>query len=181
MLRAMTVVEFRALWSELDLTRLDASFAAWEAAALDLIRRQRVVSSSLALDYLRAMQADAGVVGALVAADGPSAEAVAVSLRSTAVVPVKRSMMAGRALAEAGQAARTLAEGAVSRHVLDAGRETVTGSLARDGRGWRRVTRGALSCSFCRMLAGRGAVYKAGTSRFQSHDHCGCQAEPVYL
>lgn len=176
----MTVVEFRALWPELDLTRLDASFAAWEAAALDLIRRQRRVSSSLAVDYLRAMQAEAGVVGSVVPAGDVSADAVAVSLRSTAVVPVKRSMLAGRALDAAGAAARTLAEGAVSRHVVDAGRETVTGSLAADGRGWRRVTRGARSCRFCRMLEQRGAVYMASTSAFRSHDHCGCTAEPVY-
>jgi hypothetical protein len=35
-------------------------------------------------------------------------------------------------------------------------------------------------CSFCRMLAGRGAVYHEGTASFESHDHCACSAEPVF-
>lgn len=46
--------------------------------------------------------------------------------------------------------------------------------------GWRRVTRGAKSCSFCRMLADRGAVYREETATFASHDDCMCIAAPVF-
>lgn len=35
------------------------------------------------------------------------------------------------------------------------------------------------ACAFCRMLAGRGAVYRLETSGFRSHGNCGCCAEPV--
>jgi hypothetical protein len=44
--------------------------------------------------------------------------------------------------------------------------------------GWRRVTQGG--CGFCRMLADRGAVYKASTVRFAAHESCHCTAQPVF-
>lgn len=46
--------------------------------------------------------------------------------------------------------------------------------------GWKRITRGPQSCKFCRMLADRGAVYKATTATFASHDDCMCTAAPVF-
>jgi hypothetical protein len=47
-----------------------------------------------------------------------------------------------------------------------------------DAVGWRRVTAGG--CKFCRMLADRGAVYKADTARFAAHTNCHCVAQPVF-
>lgn len=46
--------------------------------------------------------------------------------------------------------------------------------------GWKRITRGAKSCGFCRMLADRGAVYREETATFASHDDCLCTAVPVF-
>ncbi len=59
-------------------------------------------------------------------------------------------------------------------------RETITGNAQRDpdARGWQRIAAGG--CKFCKMLAGRGAVYRAGTARFASHPHCHCTAAPVF-
>lgn len=59
-------------------------------------------------------------------------------------------------------------------------RDTVTTNQRRDPQavGWRRVSGGG--CPFCRMLAGRGAVYKSDTARFASHPHCHCTAAPVF-
>jgi hypothetical protein len=59
-------------------------------------------------------------------------------------------------------------------------RETVTINSRRDPAsvGWQRISSGG--CKFCRMLAGRGAVYKETTARFASHPHCGCTAAPVF-
>jgi hypothetical protein len=59
-------------------------------------------------------------------------------------------------------------------------RDTITTNTRRDpaARGWRRITGGG--CAFCRMLAGRGAVYRADTARFASHPNCGCTAAPVF-
>ena len=59
-------------------------------------------------------------------------------------------------------------------------RDTITTNRRRDpeATGWQRVA--SAGCKFCRMLAGRGAVYKESTARFASHPHCGCSAVPVF-
>lgn len=46
--------------------------------------------------------------------------------------------------------------------------------------GWKRITRGAASCKFCRMLADRGAVFKEETANFAAHDDCLCTCAPVF-
>jgi hypothetical protein len=59
-------------------------------------------------------------------------------------------------------------------------RDTITTNRRQDPRavGWRRITAGG--CGFCRMLAGRGAVYKESTARFAAHRNCHCVAQPVF-
>lgn len=59
-------------------------------------------------------------------------------------------------------------------------RDTITTNRRQDpdAVGWRRVTAGG--CKFCRMLADRGAVYKADTARFAAHTNCHCVAQPVF-
>ena len=59
-------------------------------------------------------------------------------------------------------------------------RDTITTNRQRDPEavGWQRVSAGG--CSFCRMLASRGAVYRAETARFASHTNCHCTARPVF-
>lgn len=72
--------------------------------------------------------------------------------------------------------------GALTRHVLNGGRQTILNSVAADrrARGWARITDGN-PCYFCLTLASRGAVYKTEeTAGFQAHDHCGCAAMPVF-
>lgn len=60
-------------------------------------------------------------------------------------------------------------------------RDTITLNSRRDPQsvGWSRVA--GDSCGFCRMLAGRGAVYKRDTARFAAHGNCDCTAQPVFL
>lgn len=59
-------------------------------------------------------------------------------------------------------------------------RDTITTNRQRDPEavGWRRIAEGG--CKFCRMLAGRGAVYKSDTAHFASHVNCHCTAQPVF-
>lgn len=59
-------------------------------------------------------------------------------------------------------------------------RDTITTNRKRDpdSVGWRRITAGG--CKFCRLLADRGAVYKASTVRFAAHTNCHCTAQPVF-
>lgn len=77
--------------------------------------------------------------------------------------------------------ARALVNGGMQRIILDADRNTIRRSTTRDPRGvgYARNVSGQ-GCDFCRMLAGRGAVYRADTADFKSHDNCGCVAVPVY-
>lgn len=62
-------------------------------------------------------------------------------------------------------------------------RDTILENRKRDPEcvGWKRITRGSKSCSFCRMLADRGAVYRKDTATFASHDDCMCTAAPVFV
>lgn len=61
-------------------------------------------------------------------------------------------------------------------------RDTILTNRKQDPQaiGWKRITRGSKSCSFCRMLADRGAVYRKDTATFAAHDDCMCTAAPVF-
>jgi len=60
-------------------------------------------------------------------------------------------------------------------------RDTVIGNRLRDRQavGYKRIA-SASACGFCRMLAGRGAVYKQETAYFASHGNCQCTVVPVF-
>lgn len=85
----------------------------------------------------------------------------------------------------ADTATLTKVEGAAQRLVLDTGRETVVDAVKADprARAWAREARPDC-CSFCAMLATRGAVYEssesAGDATNRYHDHCHCQVVPVF-
>jgi hypothetical protein len=60
-------------------------------------------------------------------------------------------------------------------------RDTILTNRLRDPAavGYQRHT-STDGCKFCRMLAGRGAVYVEATAHFASHPHCTCTASPVF-
>ena len=65
--------------------------------------------------------------------------------------------------------------------VVGSHRETITESVSVDRHavGWQRHAR-AEACDFCRMLEGRGSVYRKETARFASHKRCHCTASVVF-
>jgi hypothetical protein len=72
--------------------------------------------------------------------------------------------------------------GVTQKNVLDAGRQTVLKGVQADHKahGWARETTPGC-CSFCALLATRGAVYRSEqSSSFESHDHCHCFAVPSF-
>lgn len=181
-LRAATIQQLLRLWPTLDWTRLDRTFPAWVLAVGEVVQANKRTSSGLAAAYLQAFRLSEGIpAGPVVVTDTVDAEQLLTSLRVTALVAAKRSAAAGMTAEQAMANAFVLSSGAASRLVLEGGRDTLVESLRADSRafGWRRVSSGR-ACDFCRMLVGRGAVYKQDTSGFASHDHCGCTAEPVY-
>ena len=77
-------------------------------------------------------------------------------------------------------AALMLIQGGLQRSVANQYRDTIRTNSVRDksARGWQRVGTGR--CDFCRELLGRSAVYTEAAADFDSHDHCGCSAKPVF-
>lgn len=71
--------------------------------------------------------------------------------------------------------------GETQKYVLQPGRDTIAQNSVRDTAavGWRRVVRVG-GCDWCRMLSGRGAVYKESTVHFDAHHDCNCTAAPTW-
>jgi hypothetical protein len=69
----------------------------------------------------------------------------------------------------------------VKSEVVRPYRDTVLEARRRDPEtaGWMRITSPA-ACSFCRFMAGKGAVYKKSSANFAAHDSCQCTAAPVF-
>lgn len=77
-----------------------------------------------------------------------------------------------------------LIEGGTFKRVANGARSTVIGNSHMDpqARGYQRYARTtSAGCAFCKMLAGRGAVYRtADSASFASHDNCKCVAVPAF-
>lgn len=183
LLRLATVRDLLKLWPALDVQRLDRTYPAWASAVSALVDRNQRTSAGLAAAYIRAFRAQEIGLEQFTPtlAEPVAAEQVQTVLRVTSVVSIKQAMLRGDKLAKAMDKAFVLSSGEASRLVLDGGRRTILDSIRDDPKasGWQRVTDGN-ACGFCRMLAGRGFVYKAETVHFASHGHCGCSAVPEY-
>lgn len=72
------------------------------------------------------------------------------------------------------------AEGGVQKQLVNAANKTVTHSVAEDPHteGYVRQTR-AGACKFCVMVASSG-VYTKTSATFACHEHCHCQAVPIW-
>lgn len=70
----------------------------------------------------------------------------------------------------------------LDKWIKQSGRDTVRASAARHGFAWARVPTGPKTCSFCLVMASRGAVYDSKQSASQRadgdryHGDCDCQA-----
>lgn len=180
-LRQATLAEMARLWPALDWARLDATYPAFAAEVTGLVVKNRRTSAGLAAAYLRAYRVASGLDGdvRIVIPQTVNLAQLDASLHATAVGTAKKAAARSLAADVAMSNALTLASGAMSRLVLNAGRETVTETIRSDdqARGWRRVLGGG-GCDFCRQLAGR--VYPRDNADFEAHGKCGCTSEPVY-
>lgn len=178
---AGAVSDLLGVWKAFDPTRVDESWDALQQASLSIIGDRRSQSAALSSNYYRTLRDAAGLKGPLpiVRAVGGWQAAAIVSLAVSGPVGAKAMIAAKRPLADVIDTTFVRVAGVISRHSLNGGRDTLTEYLAKDKVRYRRVTSGH-ACDFCRMLAGRGAVYVSATSRFRSHDHCHCTAEPDF-
>lgn len=184
-LGAQTVQAMATVWPLLDPRNLDGTVERWLTASLLVVGAQRSRSARLAANYLTTFKIlEFGAAARsvpLVLADIPAAAAVTTSLMVTGPMSLRSALARGVQPAVAADVAQARTAASAMRHALNGGRETTIASVRADStaRGWRRVTSGD-PCSFCSMLASRGAVYGAGSGSFHAHDSCGCSAEPVY-
>lgn len=182
-IRARALRDVLQIWPALDPERLGTSWPPVEAALLTVVDRRRNQSATLAAGYFEAFRRAEGVSGiatpALADLGEAAASRAATSLRVTGPATIVRLTALHRPTPE--QTALVRVSGAVSRHVLDGGRETLLSSVRADRRalGWARAASGN-ACGFCAMLASRGPAYGERSGAFQSHDHCSCSLEPVY-
>lgn len=183
LLRQATATQVQKLWPMLDPTDLDASYQQFAGSLSVLIERNRQTSAGLTAQYLRTYRDMSGIPGAakIIVPQGMNVEQFTTSLRSTSVAAAKIATGNGDPLDVAMQKALTQTQGSMGRLVLGAGRETMMGTIQADSAatGFSRILGGG-GCDFCRMLAGRGAVYKEDTADFEAHDHCGCTGQPEY-
>jgi hypothetical protein len=179
-LSAATARDFLVLWP---IWAGDpASYARLVAAAVPLVESRHRTSSGLASGYYRAFRFAEGAEGdATPRLAQFQSDRVVASLYVTGQTQTAASLRAGMTLDEARRAALVRTMGAVTRHTLAGGRDTIDGSVRADAQavGWQRVT-GGKPCHFCVMLSSRGPVYKQQTVGFRAHDHCSCTNEPVY-
>lgn len=182
LLRRATIAAVSKLWPALDWARLDATYPDFAVQVGRLVQTNRATSAGLASTYLRAFRRAAGIPGPLkvVFAQPLIVDQFTASLRVTSVVAAKNAATAGTPADVAMRNALTQASGAMSRMVLDAGRDTITQTTVTDPRsvGWHRVGNG--ECDWCSMLIDRGDVFREETASFEAHDRCRCLAEPVY-
>jgi hypothetical protein len=165
------------------------------AAVRAIVARYGQASAAGALAYYKAERAAANVPGrpSLKMAPTP-ADSVIESAVSWATTDLY-----GPVTSDTTAAAMTRLDESVSQLVLDQGRDTIIGAVQQDkyARAWVRVTSPG-ACSFCQMLALRGAVYRdaraagkgskgasgvkfaGGGLDFKVHDNCRCHAEPVF-
>lgn len=184
-LGAQIVAQLAAIFPLLDPEDIDATVERWLMAAAPVVRAGRVTSARLAATYLTTFRAlelglDAGLFVPTLA-ETVEAARVETSLIVTGPAAIQAGLNRSRPLRTVVDIARSQSAAAGMRHVLNGGRETVLQSTQSDRKalGWARATSGR-ACSFCALLASRGAVYGKDTADFQAHDHCSCSAEPVY-
>lgn len=174
---ALAHAELVRWWAGLDVSDGRAAAGALEAFLAELVAAYGSVAAALAADFYDQLRDEAGAPGrfrADLADPVPAGQAEAAA--RWAVGP----LFGG----DGAQAALGHAAGSVQRLVQQPGRDTIALNVGRDPAkpGWARVPRGR-ACAFCRMLAGRGAVYtsaKAARGMRAYHDHCKCSAVPVW-
>lgn len=182
--------------------RLKGTIPTWIDAVRVLVDQYGQTSASTAADFYDAQREAAGLPGGFTVplADPPPDEQVDESMRWAAKDLWPRDTdvateVQRRPIEERLAAAQVKAEQAVQRLVADQGRQTMRQAAQQD-RGAVGYARAAAlgGCSFCKLMASRGMVYKTAESagrdandRFSGdasvvkfHNDCHCTIIPVF-
>ena len=174
---ALAHAELVRWWAGLDVSDGRAAAGALEAFLAELVAAYGSVAAALAADFYDQLRDEAGAPGRFRA---DLADPVPAGQAEAAARWAAGPLFGG----DGAQAALDHAAGSVQRLVQQPARDTIALNVSRDPAkpGWARVPRGR-GCAFCRMLAGRGAVYtsaQAARGMRAYHDHCKCSAVPVW-
>jgi hypothetical protein len=171
--RQLVERDLTSFFGSLDLARPEAARDALLEYVSYLVERYGGSAAAVAADWYDEVRAAEGVRGRFRALAQPS------PYQSGVEDTVRRA--AGSLFTDSPTATLTSLLAPAGKYVLAAGRQTIATSTARDPRasGWQRVTRSG-ACRFCRMLSGRGAVYREATAHFASHGACNCAAVPSW-
>lgn len=173
-----------ALWRQQDHGNIDESWHAFGIPARLLVQRHQTTINVLSesfFDSYRFLSGAKGRTPAWVPKVVPASQIDTV-LDVTGRIGMKVAQP-GRTLAAASDVAFVKVSGAAQRlgRVAEQGGLLQTAAHDSEHPRWQRVVHSSHPCDFCRMLAGRGAVYHSqATSDFRSHDHCNCATVAVY-
>jgi hypothetical protein len=181
--QAGSIRQLVVLWRAVDVTNLSDTIDVFAQAGALLAGRGYDASAESAAAYIttfREAEIGSGIEARI--AKRPATSYLAGQLRGAAISGIVDARRAGKSIDYAGGQGLIRTIGALGKLVLGGGRNTITGTVKADRQalGWMRATAGS-PCTFCRMLASRGAVYKSERSAgFESHGHCACTPEPLY-
>lgn len=195
----------REAWPLLDVHDIKGTLPNFVAAVRAIVQRYGSASAFASLNSYRAQRSAAGIVGSapsLTIAPLPAEKVI------EDAVGWATADLYGPVTADTVQAAQDRLSESVSQLVLDQGRTTVIDAVRKDtaAKGWVRVTEQG-ACSFCIMLALRGAQYHrdsfdesnvkfkdhaviaelrrdgidlGGKGDFKAHNNCRCHVEPIF-
>ena len=170
--------DLAAFWTSLDLSRPERARDALLEFVPVLVQVYGEAAAVVAADWYDEQRAIERVPGRF--------RAVMAAPMATPYVQQRVRFAAHHLFTDAPGQMLAFLDGATEKYALQAGRDTIRGSANRDPQavGWHRETRPsetfASGCGFCRVLAGRGGVYKRETAPFAAHDDCHCVAVPSW-
>ena len=177
----------KAIFKLLDPFETDLTYPAFEAAFL--AEMERVAGRHYVLEraFLEAYISrefgikPQGTDAAFTALTTGQKEAAKSSLSSLTRSSIKAHTAKGHSITKAYTDAETRVLGLGKRVARDPSRELTAKASGRTrGLGYyKRVTTSGNTCSWCEMIAGRGAVYTIDTAQGSWHDNCSCLAVPA--
>lgn len=183
-LRTATVRDLLRIWQIFDPADIGGSWAKLEPVLVALIQSRFPMSAQIAARYLPEYRRAEQITGSIIPTipDTPLTDAIVPNLRYVGPKNALKLHELGRQPSQVARITLSNIEGELARQILNGGRATIVETTHRDpqARGIARITDGS-PCSFCALLASRGAVYLSEeTASFDAHRKCGCTAEPSY-
>lgn len=170
--------QLRQFFGKLDLKRPETARDNLLTYVPAMVEQYAPISEQLGLEYYQSMML---VGGAAAVADFEVQTPPLLDLTEAVTANVRYA--AGHLFSDKPKQALKPLELAVNKHVRTPGREAIIWNAVAEGARWARVPQGAQTCSFCLILASRGADYiserSAGSERYgeenKFHGECDCE------